>query len=160
MLISTRLAKLVPRRLALLVGFGIAAMLFWTIGNGLLLRTALHELDSSYHHVDALLPAELSAPEDPSKSGSCESFVSWAGLGAQGRERVVAVPSKGDIASLTGGSAMEPLRVYVGLNSAETIEQRAERKRDVTAAGYYAAIACEPAPLHFHGSNSPIFVFG
>jgi uncharacterized membrane protein len=119
------LAKLVPRRLALLVGFGIAAMLLWTIGNGLLLRTALHELDSSYRHIDALLPAELSAPEDPSKSGSSKSLVSWAGLGARGRERVVAVPSKGDIASLTVGSAMEPLRVYVGLNSAETIEQRA-----------------------------------
>jgi uncharacterized membrane protein len=126
MLISARLAKLVPRRIALLLGFGIAAVLFWTVGNGLLLTTALHLLDSSYRHIDALLPAELSAPEDPFKSGSSESLVSWAGLGAQGRERVVAVPSKNDISSLTAGSAMEPLRVYVGLNSAETIEQRAE----------------------------------
>jgi uncharacterized membrane protein len=126
MLVSTRLAKLVPRRLALLVGFSIAAALFWTIGNGLLLRTALHELDSSYRHIDALMPAKLSAPEGPSKSGSSKSVVSWASLGAQGRARVVAVPSKTDIASLTVGSAMEPLRVYVGLNSAETVEQRAE----------------------------------
>jgi uncharacterized membrane protein len=125
MLISTRLAKLVPRRVALLVGFGVAAALFWTIGNGLLLRAALHQLDSSYRRIDALLPAELSAPEDPLKSGSSASLVSWASLGAQGRERVVAVPSRSNISSLTGGSAMEPLRVYVGLNSAETVEQRA-----------------------------------
>jgi len=124
-LISARLAKLVPRRIAPLLGFGAAAALFWTIGNGLLLRTALHELDSSYRHIDALLPAELSAPEDPSKSGSSKSLVSWASLGAQGRERVVALPSKSDISSVTEGSAMEPLRVYVGLNSAETVEQRA-----------------------------------
>ena len=34
------------------------------------------------------------------------------------------------------------------------------RKRDVTAAGHYAAMACEPAPLHFHGSSSSIFVLG
>jgi uncharacterized membrane protein len=126
MLISSRLAKLVPRRLALLVGFSIAAMLFWAIGNGVLLRTALHQLDSSYRGIDALLPTELSAPEDPSKSGSSESLVSWASLGAQGRGRVVAVPSKSDISLLTAGSAMEPLRVYVGLNSAETVQQRAE----------------------------------
>ena len=33
-------------------------------------------------------------------------------------------------------------------------------KRDLTAAGRYAAIACEPAPLHFQGSSSSIFVFG
>jgi uncharacterized membrane protein len=126
MLISARLAKLVPRRLALLVGFSIAAMLFWTIGNGLLLRTALHELDSSYRGIDALLPAELSAPEDPSKSGSSQSLVTWASLGARGRERVTAVPSRSDISLLTAGPAMEPLRVYVGLNSAETVEQRSE----------------------------------
>jgi uncharacterized membrane protein len=125
MLISARLAKLVPRRIALLVGFGIAAALFWTIGNGLLLRTALHGLDSSYRRIDALLPAELSAPEDPLKSGGSKSLVSWASLGAQGRERVVAVPSKSDISALTAGPAMEPLRVYVGLNSAETADQRA-----------------------------------
>jgi uncharacterized membrane protein len=103
-----------------------AAALFWSIGNGLLLRMALHELDSSYRHIDALLPAELSAPEDPFKSGSSGSLVSWASLGAQGRERVAAVPSKSDIVSLTTAAAMEPLRVYVGLNSAETVEQRAE----------------------------------
>ena len=35
-----------------------------------------------------------------------------------------------------------------------------KRKRDVAAAGHYAAIACEPAPLHFQGSSSSIFVFG
>ena len=125
-LVSARLVKLVPRRIALLAGFGAVAALFWAIGDGLLMTTALHQLDSSYRHVDALIPAELSAPEDPLKSGSSKSLVSWAGLGAQGRARVVAVPSRSDIASLTGGSAMEPLRVYIGLNSAETVERRAE----------------------------------
>jgi uncharacterized membrane protein len=101
-------------------------VLFWIIGNGLLLRSVLHGLDSSYRRIDALLPAELSAPDDPSKGGSSKSLVSWASLGAQGRARVVAVPSKSDISWLLAGSAMEPLRVYVGLNSAETVEQRAE----------------------------------
>jgi uncharacterized membrane protein len=125
MLISARLAKLFPRRIALLGGFCIAAALFWLIGSGLLLRTVLHGLDSSYRRIDALLPAELSPPEDSSKSGSGKSLVSWHSLGAKGRERVVAVPTKGDISSLTAGPAMEPLRVYVGLNSAETADQRA-----------------------------------
>jgi uncharacterized membrane protein len=125
MLLAARLAKLVPRRIALLLGFSIAAALFWSIGNGLLLRTALHQLDSSFRGIDALLPAGLSAPEDPKKSGSNKSLVSWESLGAEGRGRVLAVPSRNDIASLTGGAAMEPLRVYVGLNSAETVEERA-----------------------------------
>ena len=33
-------------------------------------------------------------------------------------------------------------------------------KRDLTAAGRYAAIACEPALVHFQGSSSSIFVLG
>ena len=125
MLISARLAKIVPRRIALLGGFGIAAVLFWSIGSGLLLRTALHGLDSSYRRIDALLPAEFSAPVDPLEAGSNKSLISWASLGAQGRERVVAAPSKNEISALTASDAMEPLRVYVGLNSAETADQRA-----------------------------------
>jgi uncharacterized membrane protein len=100
-------------------------VLFWSIGSGLLLRTALHGLDSSYRRIDALLPAELSAPEDPLEAGSNKSLISWASLGAQGRERVVAAPSKNEISVLTASDAMEPLRVYVGLNSAETADQRA-----------------------------------
>ena len=35
-----------------------------------------------------------------------------------------------------------------------------QSKRDVTAASHYAAIACEPALVHFQGSSSSIFVFG
>jgi uncharacterized membrane protein len=128
MLISARLAKIVPRRIALLGGFGIAAVLFWSIGNGLLLRTALHGLDSSYRRIDALLPAELAAPVDPLEAGSNKSLISWASLGAQGRERVVAAPSKNEISALTASDAMKPLRVYVGLNSAETADQRAARR--------------------------------
>jgi hypothetical protein len=31
---------------------------------------------------------------------------------------------------------------------------------DVTAASHYAAIACEPALVHFEGSSSSIFVLG
>ena len=119
------LGRFVPPRIAMLGGLFIAAALFWSIGNGVLLRSGLHALDSSYRGVDALIPAEFSAPEDPMKTGSAKSLVSWASLGAQGRERVVAAPSKSDIAALTGGDAMEPLRVYVGVNSAKTVQARA-----------------------------------
>jgi uncharacterized membrane protein len=80
MLIAARLAKIVPRRIALLSGFGLAAVLFWSIGSGLLLRTALHGLDSSYRRIDALLAAELSAPVDPLEAGSNKSLISMLGM--------------------------------------------------------------------------------
>ena len=46
------------------------------------------------------------------------------------------------------------------LSKEQLIELVLQRKRDLTAAGRYAAIACELAPLHFQGSSSSIFVFG
>lgn len=125
MSLAGRLGRFIPRRVALLLGFIITGAALWALGNGLLLRTVLHGLDSSYRQLDELLPAELAAPGDPSKSGSGSSLVSWASLGARGRERVLAAPSAADISALSGGEAKEPLRVYVGLNSADTAEQRA-----------------------------------
>jgi hypothetical protein len=38
--------------------------------------------------------------------------------------------------------------------------ERDQRKRDVMAASHYAAIACERAIVHFHGSSSSILVLG
>ena len=46
------------------------------------------------------------------------------------------------------------------LHLSRKVVRKVIRKRDVTAAGHYAAIACEAARLHFHGSSSSIFVLG
>ena len=90
MLISVRLAKLLPRRVALLGGFGIAGVLFWSIGNGLLLRTALHGLDSSYRRIDALLPAGLSRPRIPPRAAAASPWFRgrvWARRAASASSR-------------------------------------------------------------------------
>jgi hypothetical protein len=57
---------------------------------------------------------------------------------SQGRERVVAVPSKGDIASLTVGSAMEPLRVYVWQSSSLAVS----RNKGLAAAALGGIFGC------------------
>jgi uncharacterized membrane protein len=47
-------------------------------------------------------------------------------MGFRGREFVANAPSREDIAEFAGPPAMEPIRVYVGLRSAETPHERAE----------------------------------
>ncbi len=120
------LAPVVPPRVARIAGVLVAAALFWTIGNGLLLRMALQALDSSYRQVDHYIPPEAQAPADPEKTGSAASLVSWECLGRQGRNRVLAAPTRADIAEITGEAAKEPLRVYVGSNCADTAAERAD----------------------------------
>src|SRR5690606_22325340 len=62
---------------------------------------------------------------DPLKAGSPASLLSWEGLGRTGRAYAVSGPGAEEIAAFTGQEALEPLRVYVGLNAAQTVEERA-----------------------------------
>jgi uncharacterized membrane protein len=52
-------------------------------------------------------------------------LISWDTLGRQGRNFVASGPTIDDLNSFHGGGAMESIRVYAGLKSAGTLEERA-----------------------------------
>jgi uncharacterized membrane protein len=124
--VSQRLKQVIPRRLAYVLGFAISAALFWSIASGLLLRAGLRMADGSYQQLDALVEDIVQKPPDPSKTGSMASLVSWENLGRTGRRFVSSGPSVEDLTAFLGEDAVAPIRVYVGLNSAETPEEQAK----------------------------------
>jgi uncharacterized membrane protein len=124
-LFDAPLRRVLPPRASLLVASLLAAWSFWAIGNGFLLDSILRGLDSAYRTVDSLIPPEEVRPSDPLRSGSPASLLSWESLGSQGRRHVQETPAAAEIEAITGRPAREPLRVYVGSNSAETVEERA-----------------------------------
>lgn len=67
----------------------------------------------------------VTRPLSPLRSGSPSSFVSWASLGRQGRAFAAGGPSPAAIERFTGRPAIEPIRVYAGLNSASTLQGEA-----------------------------------
>lgn len=123
-LIARRLGRIVPVRLAAFVAICLSVALFWTVANGVLARAIVNAFDASFKQLDALVEDDIAAPPEPHRTGSMASLVAWRDLGRQGRRFVAAGPSGQDIAAVTGRPAVDPLRVYVGLHSAETIEQR------------------------------------
>ena len=123
--VAGRLGRLIPRRIANVLGAAIAVLVFWMAIDGLLFKGALRVADASFQRFDALIEPDVEKPADPGRTGSLASLVSWQSLGRAGRQFVGSTPSGEDIAALAGGAAMEPIRVYVGLNSAETVEERA-----------------------------------
>ncbi|MFE3838327.1 alpha/beta hydrolase [Pseudogemmobacter sonorensis] len=123
-LVAAQLEVVVPRRVAAVAGIFAAALLFWSIGNDVVLGRLLALMDDTYAALDDLIPAEQAAPSDPLKSGSAQSLVAWDDLGAAGRDWVLSLPDAGDIAAISG-QGMEPLRIYVGLNAAPDAEARA-----------------------------------
>jgi uncharacterized membrane protein len=124
--ISEKLNRFVPRRVSYVIGSAIAALLFWSIANGILFQYALRAADSSFQALDALLDPTTQRPSDPAKTGSAASLVRWDELGRRGREFVVTGPSRAELSGFLGRDAMEPVRVYVGLQSVETPQERAK----------------------------------
>ena len=125
LLFSQWLARVVPSRLSKVVGALLAVALFWSIGQGILLRLALDAADASFKQADALIEDDQPMPQADMKTGSSASLVAWQGLGRQGRYFVTSGPGAGNISSFWNAPAKQPLRIYVGLNNAESSKERA-----------------------------------
>ncbi|MGU3577241.1 alpha/beta hydrolase [Brucellaceae bacterium C25G] len=123
---SRKAQRFAPKPMAYLLGSIIAVTIFWSAGEGILFRGALHMADSSFRALDELMEPDTAQPLDPFKTGSQASLVAWRDLGRQGREFIANGPTQEDISAFRNKPAMEPIRVYVGLNAADTVEARAK----------------------------------
>jgi uncharacterized membrane protein len=122
---SRNVGRFASRPVSNLVGVVIAGLLFWSVADGILFRAALHMADTSFQKLDALIEDDTLQPTDPGKTGSAASLLDWRGLGRAGRQFVATGPTRADIANFLSRDALEPIRVYAGLNSADTPEERA-----------------------------------
>jgi uncharacterized membrane protein len=124
--VATRVGRLLPRRVSNVIGVIAAAALFWSIINGVLFRGALRIADASFREYDALIEPEIEPPTNPSKTGSAASLLAWDKIGRAGREFISSGPTRGEISAFSGRAALEPVRAYVGLRSADTPQVRAK----------------------------------
>jgi uncharacterized membrane protein len=124
-LLTRPLERVAPRRLSKAIGWAIAVILLALAINGVLFHGLLRMADASFAALDALIEPEYAPPADPTKTGSAASLIGWQDLGRAGREYVASGPSGADISTFVGAQAMDPIRVYAGLNAAETAEERA-----------------------------------
>jgi len=85
----------------------------------------LQVLDRGWSASNALPDPALNAPTSALRSGSAQSLVSWNEVGNAGAEIVTSGPDAVAIEALTKRSALEPIRVYVGLAAAPTYAERA-----------------------------------
>jgi len=123
--LSTQIRRFVPRKVANVIGVVLATLLFWSIANNLLVRTAFRALDSSFREWDALFEPERQQPSAPGKTGGTASLVRWDELGRTGRRFVASGPTAAQISAVSGRPARDPVRVYVGLRGASSPRDRA-----------------------------------
>jgi uncharacterized membrane protein len=124
--------RFVEARVPSIVSVPATALLVVVIGVGLGRGVALPVLTAAANSVNASMNEETSegivAPESSSVSGSRASFVAWDTLGRMGRDFVATATSADELAMFHGADAelADPVRVYVGVRSADSAEQRAE----------------------------------
>lgn len=125
-LIARWLNRIMPQRVARLVG-GLA--LFIVLGfliNGVLLTGFFLVANSAFSVRDTATVEGMTEPQTSERSGSPQSLIAWESLGRQGRSFVASGPTVEELNAFQGGGAMEPIRIYAGLKSADTLQQRAD----------------------------------
>jgi len=124
--VATKVNRFLPERVSNVIAVIAAVVLFWSVINGVLFRGVLRVADASFQEYDKLIEPETAPPTDPLKTGSSASLLAWDKLGRTGRQFISSGPTREDISTMSGRGALEPVRVYVGLRSADTLELRAK----------------------------------
>jgi uncharacterized membrane protein len=109
---------------ALFIGSAIVVVLAITLINGVLIRGFLAGANRVFQPQNTTTRAGIVQPRQPERSGSPASYAPWQTLGFQGRNFVATGPHADELTRLNGRPAKEPIRVYVGLNTADTDDSR------------------------------------
>ena len=123
----TWLARRLPHRLSIVLGTGLVVALFWGLWTGVIVNGFFAGANAIFAPRDTTGSMSTNRPTAPERSGSPQSLAAWEDLGHYGRIFVRGGPSAQRIEAVTGRpGAKEPIRVYAGLQSADTAQQRAD----------------------------------
>lgn len=117
------------RRLRRALGSLLATAVSAVIVAGMIIgigAAAVGTVDRIYLERNRLPEAGVIEPGSDFRSAGPDSAVTWDSLGRHGAAFVGGGPSASEIEKLTGRSALEPIRVYAGLESAPTVKERTE----------------------------------
>ena len=120
------LGRRMPRRVAVVVGLVLLLTLIWSLLTGVLVNGFFAVANNIFAPRDSLVAADMHRPLSPERSGAPQSLSRWELLGRQGRYFVGGGPTVAQLNAVNGGGAKEPIRVYAGLKSADTVQGRAD----------------------------------
>lgn len=127
-LVADRLRPYLPRRIAYGLSATIVAVTLFFIGNGVIARGLLNAADAFFLRADELVDEKVARPLGPLECGSEDSLVDWDSIGRRGKEFLVGGPTQQALQEFWGDGreVAQPIRVYVGLRSAESTQEQAE----------------------------------
>lgn len=125
--LSRFIDRYTPAPVARVAALVIVVAVLVVLVNGALYRGLLGSAEEAFAVSDTGTADGVQQPTAPERSGSPESAEAWDTLGREGRTFVAGGPDAAQIEAVTGRPAIEPIRVYAGRVSADTIEGIADR---------------------------------
>lgn len=123
----TRLiARFVPRRWVLAAKVVVTSLLLIAFVDVVLGDQVVGAFNDAFVATDSHIDAGVQQPNSPYRSGGTDSLISWESLGRQGRQFVAGGPSTEEISAFNRAPAVEPIRVYAGLATSESMTERAD----------------------------------
>lgn len=115
-----------PFRVSVVLGVSITVFLVVWIISGVFFNFFETQMYRIYRSKNDTADQNISQPDTANRSGTPESLVSWDTLGRQGQRFIATGPKQVDVADFYGSAAEDPIRIYVGVDSAPTAQERAE----------------------------------
>ena len=123
--IARLLGRVIPLAVAQTIAVVVVAFTLYWVLTGVAFDAAVKFADKTYSSQNEGTPDGVTPTTSQLRSGGPGSLVSWDSLGYQGRGFIGGGPTASDITEFTGDPAEHPIRVYAGLESADTADERA-----------------------------------
>jgi uncharacterized membrane protein len=120
-----QLERVAPPRISGVVVIALLLALTIALLNGVVVRFGMSALNKTFSAANDETDPAFPAPTSPMRSGGPGSAMSWESLGHQGRVFVSAGPTVEKLTKFNGRPAIEPIRAYAGLHSADGIKATA-----------------------------------
>jgi len=120
------ISRYLPRRIAIVLGGTFFVLFLMSFIDGVILKASLHVMDESFAAMNLLLNDEYEPPQDFRASGSDQSLIAWSDIGRNGKRFVTYGPTKEEITTVIGREALQPIRVYAGFDTGDTLKERAQ----------------------------------
>jgi len=120
--------RFMPHSLTVNVSIVLVALLVVGFAQGVLFNGMVSSINAAYSLNDRGTSPWISQPQSELRSGGPGSVVDWDTLGTKGRDFTGdgGGPTVEQIEAFSGETATEPIRVYVGVKSADEIRERVD----------------------------------
>ncbi|EGD53530.1 alpha/beta hydrolase [Gordonia neofelifaecis] len=120
------LSRRIPPRISAITAATAVVIVSVFILNGAVADYGMTALNNSFAALNEETNPDSAPPTSTLRSGGPESLVSWESLGRMGRTFVSTGPTVAQLEEFNKAPAKEPIRVYAGLESTDSIQASAE----------------------------------